>query len=193
MFYILYVTSSNWKRIMFVFQLVIFIFICHSFLSHLLYGVDLYMSYICRFIYELYLCVYICVIFCVYILFCNGAPWKNSLTEWSTLYKYIWKKQKKQSILPDMHHSCDPFPVHVPLMIRTQTWSLLQLQMLGMPDHQQTILTDNTDINMSPSDFFCCKWFQTALLIRQHYSNLVMTKQSIWQISWHERIQKTLM
>ena len=45
-----------------------------------------------RFIFDLYLCVYICVIFCVYILFCNRTPWKNSLTEWSTLYKYFLNK-----------------------------------------------------------------------------------------------------
>ena len=41
------------------------------------------------------MCVYIYVIFCMYILFCNMAPWKNSLTEWSTLYKYIWNKKNK--------------------------------------------------------------------------------------------------
>ena len=44
----------------------------------------------------------ICIIECVYmcslhlcILLCNRAPWKNSVTEWFTLYKYIWKKKKK--------------------------------------------------------------------------------------------------
>ena len=40
------------------------------------------------------MCVYMCYL-CMYILFCNRAPWKNSLTEWPTLYKYIWNKIKK--------------------------------------------------------------------------------------------------
>ena len=40
--------------------------------------------------------IYIYVIYCMYILFCNRAPWKNSLTEWSTLYKYIWNKKIKK-------------------------------------------------------------------------------------------------
>ena len=44
-----------------------------------------------RFIYDLYLCVYICVNFCMYILFCNRVPWKNSLTEWSTLVHERYK------------------------------------------------------------------------------------------------------
>ena len=39
----------------------------------------------------IYMCVYMCH-FCMYILFCNRAPWKNNLTEWSPLYKYVWKK-----------------------------------------------------------------------------------------------------
>ena len=30
----------------------------------------------------------------LYILLCNRAPWKNSVTEWFTLYEYIWKKKK---------------------------------------------------------------------------------------------------
>ena len=48
---------------------------------------------------SIYVCVYIYVIFCMmYILFCNRAPWKNSLTEWSTLYKYIWNKKNKNEI-----------------------------------------------------------------------------------------------
>ena len=41
------------------------------------------------------MCVYICVIFCIYILFCNRAPWKNSLTERSALYKYIGNKNSE--------------------------------------------------------------------------------------------------
>ena len=71
------------------FQLVIFIFILTLVLYHLLYEVVLYMI-------SIYVCMYICMPFCMYILFCNRAPWKNSLTEWSTLYKYIWKKKKKK-------------------------------------------------------------------------------------------------
>ena len=27
---------------------------------------------------------------CMYYSILGKAPWKNSLTEWSTLYKYIW-------------------------------------------------------------------------------------------------------
>ena len=37
--------------------------------------------------------------FYLYILLCNRAPWKNSVTEWFTLYKYIWKKKKSIVIL----------------------------------------------------------------------------------------------
>ena len=70
------------------FQLVIFIFILTLVLYHLLYEVVLYMI-------SIYVCIYICMSFCMYILFCNKAPWKNSLTEWSTLYKYIWNKKIK--------------------------------------------------------------------------------------------------
>ena len=60
------------------------------------------------FIYDLYsMCVYMCY-FCMYILFCNRAPWKNSLTEWSNLYWYIWnKKWIKVSLVASkwyMHH-----------------------------------------------------------------------------------------
>ena len=47
-------------------------------LSHMLYGVDLYM---------IYMCIY--VLFFMYILFCNRAPWMNSLTEWSNGPPYI--------------------------------------------------------------------------------------------------------
>ena len=35
---------------------------------------------------------YVCVIHVLYILFCKRASWKNSLTEWSTLYEYVWNK-----------------------------------------------------------------------------------------------------
>ena len=57
-FYISYVTSSCWKRMMFVFQLVIFIFIWHSFLSYLLYEVYLYMIYIYVCIYVSFVCIF---------------------------------------------------------------------------------------------------------------------------------------
>ena len=26
----------------------------------------------------------------------NGAPWKNSVAEWFTLYKHIWNKKNKK-------------------------------------------------------------------------------------------------
>ena len=47
------------------------------------------------------MCVYIYVRFCMYILFCNRAPWKNSLTKSSTLYKHIWNKKQYFRIVSD--------------------------------------------------------------------------------------------
>ena len=41
--------------------------------------------YECVYMWSLYLCI----------LLCNRAPWKNSVTEWFTLYKHIWNKVKK--------------------------------------------------------------------------------------------------
>ena len=42
---------------------------------------------------SIYVCIYMyrCHFF-MYILICNRAPWKNSLTEWSTLYNFFLKK-----------------------------------------------------------------------------------------------------
>ena len=40
----------------------------------------------------IYECVYMCSLY-LYILLCNRVPWKNSLTEWYTLYEYIWNKK----------------------------------------------------------------------------------------------------
>ena len=57
---VLYETSSCWQDIMFVFQQVIY-FIRHSFLSHLSYGVVLYMIYI-------YVCVYMCYFLYLYFI-----------------------------------------------------------------------------------------------------------------------------
>ena len=48
---------------------------------------------------DIYVCVHIYICYFLYVyLFCNRAPWKNSLTEWSTLYKYIWSKKNKKNI-----------------------------------------------------------------------------------------------
>ena len=45
------------------------------------------------FMYDFYYgCVYMCSLY-LYILLCNRAAWKNSVTEWFTLYKYIWNKK----------------------------------------------------------------------------------------------------
>ena len=48
------------------------------------------------FMYDLYLWMCIYVFLCLCVLLWNRAPWKNSVTEWFTLYKYIWKKKKKK-------------------------------------------------------------------------------------------------
>ena len=40
--------------------------------------------------------VYMCSLY-LYILLGNRAPWKNSVTEWLTLYKYIWNKKIKMN------------------------------------------------------------------------------------------------
>ena len=56
---------------------------------------DFYL-WMCIYIY-IYIYIYVCVCVCslyLYILLCNRAPWKNSVTEWFTLYKYIWNKNK---------------------------------------------------------------------------------------------------
>ena len=51
------------------------------------------------FMYDLYLwmCIYVYIFLCLCILLCNRAPWKNNVTEWFTLYKYIWNKKIKKS------------------------------------------------------------------------------------------------
>ena len=58
-------------------------------LSHLLYGVDLYMIYI-------YVCIYV-LFFYVYFILQQGTMDEQSdwMVQWSTLYKYIWNKIKK--------------------------------------------------------------------------------------------------
>ena len=61
------------------------------------------------FMYDLYLWMCIYVFLCLCVLLWNRAPWKNSVTEWFTLYKYIWKKKKKKKkILTD--HLNDRLP-----------------------------------------------------------------------------------
>ena len=46
---------------------------------------------------------------CLCILLCNRAQWKNSVTEWFTLYKYIWNKNKKLNKL--YHRQATAVPV----------------------------------------------------------------------------------
>ena len=46
---------------------------------------------------SIYGCVYMCSLY-LYILLCNRAPRKNRVTEWFTLYKYIWNKNKLKKI-----------------------------------------------------------------------------------------------
>ena len=49
--------------------------------------------YWCFYVWFVFMNVYMCSLY-LCILLCNRAPWKNSVTEWFTLYKYIWKKKK---------------------------------------------------------------------------------------------------
>ena len=51
------------------------------------------------FMYDLYLWMCIYVFLCLCVLLCNRAPWKNSVNEWFTLYKYIWNKKINKNFL----------------------------------------------------------------------------------------------